>query len=80
MGRVVKGPWRNPSAKEKLEREIVVLRELIEAYRVEQTQKRAAHAYAPSTHSDPPRLFLARLRRRFLARQRRQQDEASVPT
>ena len=29
MGQVVKGPLRSPSAEEKLEREIVVLRELI---------------------------------------------------
>jgi hypothetical protein len=36
MGQVVKGPWRSPSAKEKLEREITVLRELIGAYKAEQ--------------------------------------------
>jgi hypothetical protein len=51
MGQVVKGPWKNPSAKEKLEREITVLRELIEAYRAEQAQKRAAHEYAPPSPS-----------------------------
>lgn len=40
MGQVVKGPWRSPSAKEKPEREIAVLRELIEACKAEQAQKK----------------------------------------
>lgn len=40
MGQVVRGPWRSPSAKEKLEREIAVLRELIEAYKAEQARQK----------------------------------------
>lgn len=40
MGQVVKGPWKSPSAKERLEREIAILRELIEAYKAEQSQKK----------------------------------------
>lgn len=40
MGQVVKGPWRSPSAKEKLEREIALLREPIEAYKAEQAQQK----------------------------------------
>lgn len=40
MGQVVRGPGRSPSTKEKLERELTVLRELIEAYRAEQAQQK----------------------------------------
>jgi hypothetical protein len=40
MGQVVRGPWRSPSTKEKLEREIAVLRELIEAYKAERAKQK----------------------------------------
>jgi hypothetical protein len=40
MGQVVRGPWKSPSAKERLEREIEVLRELIEAYKAERTKEK----------------------------------------
>jgi hypothetical protein len=38
MGQVVKGPSRNPSARERLGREKAVLCELIEVYKAEQAQ------------------------------------------
>ena len=49
MGQVVGSPWRSPSANEKLEREIAVLREPIEVYKAEEAQQRAAREYAPPT-------------------------------
>jgi len=40
VGQVVKGPWRSPSTKDKLKRELAILRELIEAYKAEDGQKK----------------------------------------
>lgn len=47
MGQVVRGPWKSPTAKEKLEREIAVLRELIEAYKAERAKEKGGAVKMP---------------------------------